>query len=148
MNKQSILINKKAYYEYNILYKYISGIKLVGTEVKAIKNNSVSLKEAYCFIQEGEIYVRNMHISEYKRAGPYYNHKSVYDRKLLLKKKEIINLSNEVKRDGLTIIPLEIFINENGLIKIIIGLAKGKKIHDKRDAIKKRDLEKLEKNNI
>ena len=137
-----IVKNKKANFEYEIIQKLVSGIKLVGSEVKSIRNHKVSISESYCYIKGGEIFIKGMHISEYKESGNYDNHDPIRERKLLLNKLEIIKLSESLEQKGLTIVPLSVIINDNGLVKLEIGLARGKKIHDKRETIKKRDLER------
>lgn len=138
--------NKKAYFEYEILDKFTAGIVLIGTEVKSIKESKVSISEAYCTITDGEIYILGMHISDYKKIK-HTNHAPLRNRKLLLNRKEIDKLSKSIKEKGLTIVPLSVFISDTGLIKIEIGLAKGKKVYDKRESIKqkdqKRDLERI-----
>lgn len=141
----TIVKNKKAFFEYNILERYTAGIELKGSEVKSIKNAKVSLGESYCFIENGEIFIKNMHVSEHEQGGKANNHNPVRDRKLLLKKKEISNLNNDVKQKGLTIVPLEIILTTSGLIKLSLGLAKGKKLYDKRETTKLRDLDRESK---
>ena len=141
----TIVKNKKAFFEFNILERYTAGIELRGSEVKSIKNAKVSLGESYCFIENGEIFIKNMHVSEHEHGGKANNHNPVRDRKLLLKKKEIINLNDDVKQKGLTIIPLEVILTSTGLIKLSIGLAKGKKLYDKRETTKLRDLDRESK---
>lgn len=142
-----IIKNRKAYYEYSILEKVVAGIQLKGSEVKSVKMNNVNISEAYCFIQNNEIFIKNMHISEHKQGGVHNNHEPFRDRKLLLKKKEIFFLSEKVKQKGLTIIPLEVILSKTGFIKIEIGLAKGKNLYDKRVSIKEKDLKRdLERN--
>lgn len=142
-----IIKNKKAYYEYSILEKVVAGIQLKGSEVKSVKMNNVTISEAYCFFQNNEIFIKNMHISEHKQGGVHNNHEPLRDRKLLLKKKEILSLSEKVKQKGLTIIPLEVTLSKTGFVKIEIGLAKGKNLYDKRISIKEKDLKRdLERN--
>lgn len=139
--------NKKAYYEYNILEKVVAGLQLKGSEVKSVKMSNVTINEAYCFIQNNEIFIKNMYISEHKQGGVHNNHEPLRDRKLLLKKKEILSLSEKVKQKGLTIIPLEVILSKTGFVKIEIGLAKGKNLYDKSKTIKLRDLDReLERN--
>lgn len=137
--------NRKAYFEYFISDKFICGMVLTGTEIKSIRDGKVSLEEAYCSFLDGELFVINMHIAEYK-FGTYNNHEPKRDRKLLLNKKELKKLTNKVKEKGFTIIPILLFVNEKGLAKLEIGLAKGKKLYDKRESIKtkdnKRDMER------
>ena len=141
---QVIARNKKASHEYFILETYEAGIVLVGTEIKSIRNTKVSIQDAYCEVKKGEMFIQNMHIAQYEK-GNIFNHKEVRERKLLLHYKEIIKLASKVKQEGLTIIPLEVYIVK-GLCKIKLGLCKGKKLYDKRNDIKektvKRDLEK------
>jgi len=139
---KSITKNKKAWFLYQILDKYIAGIQLQGSEVKSIKANKVSINEAYCFITNGEIFIKGMHVTEYKEGGKHNNHEPLRDRKLLLKKKEIIKLHENISQKGLTIIPLEIILSKNGFIKLEIGLAKGKNLYDKRNSIKDKDIKR------
>jgi SsrA-binding protein len=142
-----IIKNKKVYYEYNILEKVVAGLQLKGSEVKSVKMSNVTINEAYCFIQNNEIFIKNMRISEHKQGGVHNNHEPLRDRKLLLKKKEILSLSEKVKQKGLTIIPLEVILSKTGFVKIEIGLAKGKNLYDKSKTIKLRDLDReLERN--
>jgi SsrA-binding protein len=138
--------NKRAFFEYSILDKYIAGIQLKGSEVKSIKSGNVNMNEAFCFIQEGEMFIKNMHVSEHKQGGTHNNHVPIRDRKLLLKKKEIFTLNDKVKQKGLTIVPLAILLSPTGYIKIEIGLAKGKNTYDKKETIKLRDLDREMKN--
>jgi len=137
-----IVKNKKSSYEYEFIDKFTAGIKLIGSEVKSIRNHKVSISEAYCYIKDGEVYIKGMNISEYKESGIHTNHDPIRLRKLLLNKKEIIKLDEEIQQKGLTIVPISLIINDKGLIKLEIALSKGKKLHDKRDSIKKRDLER------
>ena len=132
--------NKKANHEYFILETYEAGIVLYGTEIKSIRNTKVSIQDAYCEIKKQEMFIISMHISPYEK-GNIFNHKETRDRKLLLHKKEIIKLFSKVKLEGLTIIPLEVYIDK-GLAKIKIGLCKGKKLYDKREDIKEKDIKK------
>jgi SsrA-binding protein len=134
-----IVKNRKAFFEYQILEKHIAGIKLVGSEVKSIRSGNVSINEAYCFIQNNEIFIKGMHVNEHKEGGKYNNHQPVRDRKLLMKKKEIIKLNENIAQKGLTIVPLAIILSEFGLIKLEIGLSKGKNLYDKRTSIKEKD---------
>lgn len=132
--------NKKANHEYFILETYEAGIVLFGTEIKSIRNTKVSIQDAYCEVRNQEMFIVNMNISPYEK-GNIFNHKETRDRKLLLHKKEIIKLYTKVKLDGLTIIPLEVYIDK-GLAKIKIGLCKGKKLYDKREDLKEKDIKK------
>ena len=137
-----ITSNKKGFFEYKILDKYTAGIQLKGSEVKSIKNGKVSISEAYCFINNGEIFIKGMHVAEHKEGGKHNNHQPLRDRKLLMNKKEIIKLKEKVSEKGLTIIPLAVSLTSEGFIKLEVGLAKGKNIHDKSMVIKERDLKK------
>jgi SsrA-binding protein len=144
---KKICSNKKAFFEYNILEKHTAGIQLQGSEVKSIRASKVSIAEAYCFISEGEIFIKGMHIAEHKEGGKHYNHPPLRDKKLLMKKKEINKLFENVSQKGLTIIPLEVIISNTGFIKVEIGLGKGKKLYDKRESIKQKDIKRdLERN--
>ncbi|WP_418513386.1 SsrA-binding protein SmpB [Corallibacter sp.] len=139
MQKQINIQNKKAKFQYEILDKYTAGIVLTGTEIKSIRNSKASIAESFCeFNEQGELFVINMTIEEYL-YGTYYNHKPKAERKLLLNKRELKKLEKEVKNTGLTIIPLRLFINERGLAKLVIALARGKKLYDKRETIKDRE---------
>jgi SsrA-binding protein len=141
-----IIENRKANFEYIILEKMLAGIELVGTEVKSLRESKASISEAYCHIINGEIFIKGMHISDYKEIK-HTNHITTRDRKLLLHKREIKKLSKSVKEKGLTIIPLSIKLSDSGFFKIEIGLVKGKKAHDKRESIKERDIKReLQKN--
>ncbi|MCF7567936.1 SsrA-binding protein SmpB [Sabulilitoribacter arenilitoris] len=149
MQKTINIQNKKARFQYEILDKYTAGIILTGTEIKSIRNSRASIAESFCeFNDNSELFVINMTIEEYA-FGNYYNHKPKAERKLLLNKRELKKLHKEVQNTGLTIIPLRLFINEKGLAKLEIALAKGKKLYDKRETIKdrdnKRDLDRIKK---
>lgn len=135
------LSNKKAYYEYHIEAKYIAGIVLTGTEIKSLRAGKASFNDSYCIFDKGELYVKNLHISEYN-FGTHYNHEPMQERKLLLNKKELRKWENKIKEKGYTIVPLKIFISEKGLAKMEIGLGKGKKIYDKRETIKARESDR------
>ncbi|GAP70505.1 SsrA-binding protein [Bacteroidales bacterium 6E] len=130
--------NKKAFFEYEIIESFTAGIVLLGTEIKSIRAGRANLTDSYCQFVTGEMYVRNLHISEYE-LGTCNNHVAKRDRKLLLQKRELLKWQKKVKESGLTIIPLKLFINDKGLAKIEIGLCKGKKVYDKRESIKQRD---------
>ena len=142
--------NKKAHFEYELMDKFTAGIVLAGTEIKAIREGRASITESFCeFNDRDELFVINMQIDEYSHASHFY-HKPKAERKLLLQKRELKKLSKEVKTSGLTIVPLRVFLNDRGLAKMQIALAKGKKLYDKRDSIKdrdnKRDLARVKKN--
>ena len=143
-----ICTNKRAFFEYQILEKHIAGIQLVGSEVKSIRGSNVSINEAYCFISNGEMFIKGMHVTEYKEGGKHNNHEPVRDRKLLLKKKEIVKLYEQITQKGLTIVPLEIILTNTGFIKLVIGLAKGKNLYDKRQSIKEKDIKRELDRNI
>lgn len=136
MGTQINIINRKVKFEYSFIETLIVGIKLVGSEVKSIRSGKVSLVDAYCFFIDNELVVKGMNIPEYKMA---YTHEPLRDRKLLLKKKEIVKLQKELVK-GLTLVPYRIFSNDRGLLKMEIVLGKGKKLHDKRESIKERDI--------
>jgi SsrA-binding protein len=133
--------NRQAYFNYFIEDKYTAGIVLLGTEVKSIRDGKVSFNDAYCLIHENEIWLRGLYIAEYSH-GTVNNHIAVHDRKLLLQKREIKKIISKLKDKGITLVPLKVFFNEKNLVKVEIGLAKGKKLHDKRDTIKQRDTER------
>ncbi|GAB3217782.1 SsrA-binding protein [Algoriphagus aestuariicola] len=133
--------NKKASFEFEFIDTYVTGVMLTGTEIKSIRESKVSLTEAFCIFMDGELYIRQMHISPYSMAASY-NHVAVRDRKLLLKKKELEKLETKSAEKGLAIIPVRIFINDRGLAKMEIALARGKKIHDKRQDLKEKDAKR------
>ena len=133
--------NRSAYYEYQIDDKYDAGIVLTGTEVKALRSGKASFNDAYCIFQGDELFVKSLHISEYE-LGTYNNHNPTRERKLLLNRKELRKIQSKIKEKGFTIIPLRIFFAESGKAKIQIGLARGKKLHDKRESIKQRDADR------
>ncbi len=133
--------NRSAYFEYYIDDTYDAGMVLTGTEVKALRSGKASFNDSYCLMDHGEIWVKSLYIAEYD-YGTYANHIPTRDRKLLLKKKELKKLENRLKDKGYTVIPLKIYFSEKGFAKIKIGLAKGKKLHDKRASIKDRESER------
>ena len=141
--KEEITIskNRKASFEYFFLDEYTAGIQLTGTEIKSVRLNQVSIAEAYCVFDKSDLVIRNMNIEHYKE-GTYNNHEPRRDRKLLLNAKELKKLTGKLKDKGLTIIPIRLFINERGLAKIHISLAKGKKNYDKRESIKQKDVKR------
>ena len=131
--------NKKARFEFEILDKYVAGIQLTGTEIKSIRQSKARITESFCeFNDRGELFIVNMYIEEYA-FGHHYNHKPTSERRLLLNKRELRSLKKDVEAKGNTIVPLRLFLNENGWAKLEIALAKGKKTHDKRETIKARD---------
>ena len=141
--------NKRARFEYDILDTFTAGIVLSGTEIKSIRQSKASIAESFCeFNDRGELFIINMNVDPYSH-GSHYNHRPKAERKLLLNKRELKDLERKVQTKGLTIVPLLLFINDKGLAKLKIALARGKKIHDKRESIKeresKRDLDRLKK---
>ena len=133
--------NKRATFEYAFIDKYSAGIQLTGTEIKSIREGKVNFTDSFCVIHDGEIFVKNMHISHYTE-GSYNNVETKRTRKLLLTKKEIRKLATKMKEKGLTIVPIRIFINERGFAKVDIALAKGKKTYDKRQDLKEKDIKR------
>ena len=142
MQKNINIQNKKARFEYEIIDRYTAGIQLTGTEIKSIRQSKARITESFCeFNDRGELFVINMYIEEYA-FGHHYNHNPKSERRLLLNKKELKKLAKEVEAKGNTVVPLRLFINENGWAKLDIALAKGKKIHDKRQTMKDRDTKR------
>lgn len=139
MNPKEINIkNKRATYDYAISDTFTAGLVLTGTEIKALRQGKASLADTFCFVDHGEVWVKNMYIAEYF-YGTYNNHSTRRDRKLLLNRKEITKLEKSGKEAGYTIVPLRLFINDRGLAKLVIGIARGKKEYDKRQSIKERE---------
>jgi SsrA-binding protein len=143
-NTKPSQVNRQARFEYEILERYVAGIMLTGSEVKSIRDGKAQLAEAYCGFQGTELWIRGMLISPYTHGG-YANHESTRTRKLLLHQAELTGLRKSVQEKGLTVVPLKLFFNERNLIKMEIGLARGKKLFDKRASIKERDLERSDK---
>ena len=141
--------NKKAKFNYELLESFDAGIKLQGTEIKSIRMGKASIAESFCEVKDGEVYIVNMHIDEYA-WGTHYNHKIKRERKLLLTKNEIKKLEKQTQDLGTTIVPTLLYINKKGLAKLRISLAKGKKLYDKRNSLKekdlKRDIDRIQKN--
>ena len=133
--------NRRASFEYSFIDRYTAGIQLKGSEIKSIREGKALINDAHCIIHNGELFVIGMNIAEYRNAGNY-GHKPTADRKLLLTKNELKKLADALRNKGLTIIPLRLFINDRGFAKLEIALGKGKKIHDKRDTIKKRESDR------
>lgn len=133
--------NRRAKFDYQFIEKLVAGLVLKGTEIKSIREGKAALSDSYCYFKNNELFVRNMHITEYSEAS-FSNHEPTRERKLLLSKQEINKLLKKIKDQGLTIIPVRLFINEKGYAKLEIALSKGKKLFDKREDIKKRDLER------
>lgn len=130
--------NRRASFDYELLDKFTAGIVLFGTEIKSIRESKVSLVDSYCLMDNGELWVKGMHIAEYK-LGNFYNHTALRDRKLLLNRKELKKIERVVKESGLTIVPTSMFINEKGLAKLNISIARGKKKYDKRQSLKAKE---------
>ncbi len=149
MQKNINIQNKKARFEFEILDTFTAGIQLTGTEIKSIRQSKARITESFCeFNEGGELFVINMYIEEYIN-GNHFNHKAKSERRLLLQKRELKKLNREVQQSGLTIVPLKLFISDKGWAKLVIALAKGKKLHDKRNTLKdrdnKRDLARVKK---
>ena len=140
-DRQPVIKNKKASFEYNFLASYTAGIMLTGTEVKSIRDGKANLTDSYCVFINEELWVKNMHISEYSQ-GSYNNHEPKRMRKLLLNKNELAKIRSRLKEKGTTIIPVQIFFNERGIAKLEIAIARGKKLYDKREDLKKKDAER------
>jgi SsrA-binding protein len=133
--------NRRATFDYSFSDKFIAGMVLKGTEIKSIRDGKVSLADSYCFIKNNELFIRNLHITEYEKAS-FYNHAPMRERKLLLNRIELNKIDRKIKDAGTSIIALRLFISENGYAKLEIGIGKGKKSFDKREDIKKRDIER------
>lgn len=133
--------NKKASFDYEFLEKHIAGLALKGTEIKSIREGKVNLTDGYCYFSKGEAFAKGINISGYSQ-GTHYNHEPLRERKLLLKKSEIKKLESKVEEKGLTLIPIRLFINDRGLAKVELALARGKKTHDKRESIKEKDIKR------
>ncbi|NOX85705.1 MAG: SsrA-binding protein SmpB [Chlorobi bacterium] len=130
--------NKRVSWEYHLIEKIVAGIVLTGTEIKSIREGKASLADSYCYFENGELFVRGMHIAEYT-YGTYNNHLAKRDRKLLLTARELRKLNTKVREKGMTIVPVTLFINDKGLAKLEIALARGKHFYDKRENLKERD---------
>jgi SsrA-binding protein len=135
------LTNRKAHYEYFFEATYIAGMVLSGTEIKSLRAGKASFNDSYCLFNNGELFVKSLHISEYA-FGTYSNHEPMQERKLLLNKRELRKLENKIKEKGYSIIPLKIFLAPSGYFKMEIGLGKGKKSYDKRNTIKERESDR------
>ncbi len=133
--------NRRAKFDYQFLDTYTAGLVLKGTEIKSIREGRAGLADSYCYFKNDELYVKNFHIAEYDNAS-FYTHEPLRERKLLLSRQELNKLLKKVKDQGLTIVPIKLFISDKGFAKLNIALAKGKKMYDKRDDIKKRDIER------
>jgi len=133
--------NRSAYFEYFIDNKYDAGIVLTGTEVKSLREGKASFNDAYCYLNKGEVWIKNLHIAEYSH-GSASNHDPLRERKLLLQKREIRKIESRLKEKGYTLVPLRIYFNDKNLAKVEIGLGKGKKLYDKRETIRERDTQR------
>lgn len=141
MKNKTEIKNRSATHEYFIDTRYEAGLVLLGTEIKSLRDGKASFNDSYCQVHKGEVWLKSMHIAEYSH-GTVNNHDPLRDRKLLLQKREIKKIEAKLKEKGFTLIPLRIFINEKNLAKIEIGLARGKKMHDKRESIKQREVDR------
>ena len=135
------LQNRQAVYDYFFDTRYQAGMVLLGTEVKSLREGKASFNDSFCVAQDGEVWIKSLHIAPYSH-GTHSNHEPLRDRKLLLKKKEISRIASALKEKGYTLVPLRIFFTDKGIVKIEIGLGRGKKQYDKRDSIKKREAER------
>jgi len=145
MESKGIIIitsNKKAYHDYHIIDKIEAGLELKGTEVKSLRAGHAHLKDSYARIRNGEMFLLNAHISPYKYSGGYDNHEPERDRRLLLHKREIIRLKRNTETKGLTLIPLKLYFTKTGIVKVELGIAKGKRQYDKRAAIAEKDMKR------
>jgi SsrA-binding protein len=145
---KTLISNRKAYYEYHISDTLSCGVQLHGSEIRPIKDSRTSISEAYCYISEGELFIKGMYVAPHNGGVKNYVHDTNRDRKLLVKKIEIERLQQKVGEKGMTIVPLHVVLNDKGLIKIVIGLAKGKNVRDKSMVIKLRDLDRDMKKQI
>lgn len=141
MKSDVVIKNRKARHDYELLETFTAGLQLQGTEIKSIRQGKANLVDSYCYFEGEELFVKNMHIAEYDH-GNIYNHEPLRERKLLLSKRELNKLSKKLKDQGLTIVTLSLYINERGWAKLDIALAKGKKLHDKRDSLKEKQLKR------
>lgn len=133
--------NRQATFQYELLDKYVAGMVLKGTEIKSIREGKANLQDGHCYFNNGELFVKGINITPYEQ-GTHYNHEAARERKLLLKRTELGRLEAKSEEKGLTIIPLRLFINDRGYAKLEIALARGKKVHDKRQSIKERDVKR------
>ena len=138
---QVYIKNRPVTFEYAIEDMLTAGIMLTGSEIKSVREGKVSFNDSYCFFHDGELWIKSLHIAEYVNSG-YAGHDPTRERKLLLNKKELRKWAQKMKEKGLTIVPLAMYINDKGYAKLDIGLAKGKKVHDKRESIKQRDVDR------
>lgn len=135
------IVNRRARFEYTFLDVLEAGIMLLGTEVKSIRQGNANLRDAYCFFKQGELYIKSLFIAEYEH-GNLFNHEARRTRKLLIKRLQLRKLEKQLKEKGLTIVPVRLYLNERGIVKLEIALAQGKKVYDKRESIKEKDLKR------
>lgn len=148
MDKHNVnIVNRKASHEYHFVQKFTAGIVLQGSEIKSIREGNLNLTDAFCFLKDDELFIKGLHIGTYKQAA-HYNHEPLRIRKLLLTKQELRKLKSKSSEKGLTIIPIRCFTSERGFAKIEIAIAQGKKSYDKREDMKKRDVEREIKRNL
>ncbi len=133
--------NKRAFHEYEIIQKFEAGISLKGTEIKSIRSGMVNFKDSFAKIKDGECWLMNFHISPWEKAS-YFNHEAERPRRLLLHRHEIRRMKSKVEEQGMTLVPLDIYVNDKGFCKITLGIAKGKKTYDKRDALQQKDVQR------
>ncbi|WP_299459614.1 SsrA-binding protein SmpB [uncultured Microscilla sp.] len=145
ISKNVHIKNRKASFDYQFLDKYIAGVVLTGTEIKSIRQSQVVLGDAFCFFKDEELWLKQMHIAPYEN-GTHYNHEPTRERKLLLNKKELKKISKKLAEKGLSVVPTRLFINDRGLAKIEVAVARGKKLYDKRESMKERDSKRELKN--
>lgn len=134
--------NKRANFNFEITENFVAGIELMGSEVKSIRAGKASMSESYCYLKKRELYIKNMHIAEYKEAAHNGHKDPVRERKLLLNKRELEKIDKKIKEKGMAIVPIRMFLNDRGFLKVEIGLGKGKKTHDKRNTIKDREAKR------
>ena len=142
----SVIKNKKAYFNYAIEETYTCGMVLTGSEVKSIRDGKATITEAHCVVTGNEVFLKNMHVSEYSYGGAF-NHEPIRDRKLLLQKREIAKIKKKIGEKGMALVPIKVFFSDRGFVKIEIGLGKGKKLYDKREDLKQKDTKRdIERN--
>ena len=141
MEKSTVSTNRKAYHEFQIIETFEAGIELLGSEVKSLREGNASLRESYVLIKKGQAWLVGMHISAYSHTG-FSGHEPIRKRRLLLHKNEILKINQKLAEKGLTAVPLKVYVNKRGWLKVEIGLARGKKLYDKRETKKRRDIEK------
>ncbi|MBX3101309.1 MAG: SsrA-binding protein SmpB [Bacteroidetes bacterium] len=147
-NLAPTLVNRKASHEYHFVEKFVAGIQLVGTEVKSVREGKVQMQDAYCVFEQAELFVKNMQISPYGQSADFFNHEPMRKRKLLLTARELKRLEKGIQETGVTIIPVRLFFSERGLAKLEIALARGKKLFDKRETIKEREVTREMQRNL